>query len=123
MANAASQDFSKPRTKKGGHTVKQAYVERRMTSYVVSETEMRSLSLANAVMAAFLSLGTGALGMAWDIHQSVLLGEDVVPLVRDSGRPFLIVVAIVFYGVALGTYFLRLGIIDIIKRESNPDAQ
>jgi hypothetical protein len=115
-----NKNYANRGRKKSGHTVKQTYGERRMTSYVVSETEMRSLSLANAVMAAFLSLGTGAIGMAWDIQQSILLGDQVVPAVKDIGRPALVVIAIVFYAIAIGTYFLRQGILDIIKRESVP---
>jgi hypothetical protein len=120
VEDSSSGNFGRTTRRKAGHTVKQAYVERRMTSYVVSETEMRSLSLANAVMALFLSLGTGALGVAWDIQQSLLLGQQVIPVVAQTGRPLLVILALVFYAIAGAAYWMRLGIIDIIKRESNP---
>lgn len=104
-----------------GSTMRPIYQERTMKCYVVSESELKQLGLANIGITAFAAVGSFLLAFGLDIMKDVLITEDI----PENARPLVsiippvsIVLGLAFYSLAGLAILWRRSMLNLIKSES-----
>ncbi len=94
-----------------------------MKIFGVTENELRTLTIVNAAMAAFFSLGTGCFGYLLNLQAGAAMTEKVpeqTAAVLNIVQPGLMFLGIAFYVLGFLSWILRGNFIATIKRESDP---
>jgi hypothetical protein len=96
-----------------------------MKVYGVTENELRTLTIINAAVAALFSLGAACLGYGLNIHDSLLLVDNIpdkAKVLPDVVQPVAFSLAGVFFLFGLIAWLMRGGFISTIKKETvSPD--
>jgi hypothetical protein len=104
-----------------GGVVRPLYQERAMKCYVVTDSELKSISLANGLMVVFFSLASSCVGFAISIAKDVAMAGELTPgakMVLSIVQPGAYYAAAIFAVCGVWAYFWRLGAIAMIRRES-----
>ncbi len=109
-----------------GSTVRPTYTERKMRYFSISESELKTIGLANLGQNFFLAVGSGPLAFSLDIFKDTTLAESVptkAAEIASYAQPICFVLGLIFYGGAAGVWLWRKGMVDTIKKESVDHAQ
>jgi hypothetical protein len=93
-----------------GATVKTTYVERQVKAFAVFDHEVEVLSSLNTQSTVFFAVGSAAVSYAIGIWTNAGFAQQLTPageLASTLIAPGLLVVAIVFYGLALSAWWKR----------------
>jgi hypothetical protein len=105
-----------------GSSVVPLYVERKMKVFAVTEGEFASLSALSAQTTFFSSTGMAILGSAVSIWVNALFYTDVPPaayIAKVYVAPTAVLIAIVFFGLAVYAHLARRSTWAQIKSESS----
>lgn len=108
-----------------GGVVRPLYQERAMKCYVVTDSELKSLSLANGLMVVFFSLASALVGFGIDISKDLVLTPDVSAGARamaEMTRQACFMFAAGFALAGLWAYAWRRSALHLIKKESGDTA-
>ena len=104
-----------------GATVRPVYRHRHISCYTITETELRTLQLANSGVAVLGAIGASLATFWLDIFKDTVLAEEVPEQAQAALayiQPALGVSAVAFFLAAGGIILWRRGFIAQIKRES-----
>lgn len=104
-----------------GATVRTTYVEREMKAWAVFDTEVEALSSLNTQATVFFSVASGLLSFAVGIWISAVFTEQLTPagmLATSIAAPTLCVLALVFFGLAIGAWWKRRSTLAVIRQQS-----
>ncbi len=107
-----------------GSTVVPKYGQRNMKCYLVTESELHSLSLANGLMAACLSIMSFFIAFAIDISKDVAfsgVGTEAAKIFSGLIRPLCISTAVIFLIGAGASFWWRRSMISMIKQETTSE--
>ncbi|MCR9194612.1 MAG: hypothetical protein NXH88_07760 [Hyphomonas sp.] len=104
-----------------GSTVQPVYQKRTMNCYVVTESELRQLGIANIGITAFAAIGSFCIAFGFDVLKDTWLTTDIPENAQSllgfvQSASFLLGVA--FYGFAGIAWRWRIGMLNLIKDES-----
>lgn len=92
-----------------------------MKCYVVTDSELNSLSLANGLMVVFFSLASAFAGFGVDISKDLLLTPEATTdakALADMARTVCFGFAAAFAGAGVWAYTWKRGSLRLIKKES-----
>jgi len=104
-----------------GSTVLPTYTERKMRYFSISDSELRTIGLANLGQNFLLALGSAMLAFSLDIFKDTTLAESIPTKAAEIAsyvQPICLILGVVFYSGAAGVWYWRKGMIDTIKKES-----
>jgi hypothetical protein len=104
-----------------GSIVKQVYVDRAMTAYVLHENEMQAISLMNSLSSLFFAAGSFLFSSAMAILVSGLFQEDLPDIARFFvyyGAPVLTMLSGCCFAAGTWALLKRRSIVRKIKTES-----
>ncbi len=104
-----------------GGTVRATYTERNMRYFSISESELKTIGLANLGQNFFLAVGSGLLAFSLDIFKDTTLAENVptkAAEIAGYAQPILLFIGLAFYVGAAGVWWWRRGMVKTIKNES-----
>ena len=93
-----------------GATVRASYVERQMTFYAIDRREITSISIMSGLTLAFCSVGSFLLSLGIGFAASRFFTDTLTPfgeVLSSVGAGILLVLAIVFYILALCVFLKR----------------
>jgi hypothetical protein len=97
------------------------HTTRQMTEYIVTETELSSISLLNTLTAAFFSFSSGAfmysVGLWSDTYMQSTLTEKAIGFTQ-FGEVAGLVIAFLFVVAGVFTWIRRRSILNEIKKQS-----
>lgn len=108
----------------GGPSVQVVESVRKMKTYIVTDSELKSLSLANSLVAIFASLSAAFFSFGLDITKDLLLTPETADKVRQLGdivRYGCFSISAVFALACAWAYGWRADAIRLIKKESGDD--
>jgi hypothetical protein len=108
-----------------GSSVVPLYVERQMKVYAVTESEFVSLSTLNTQTTVFFSVGMWFLGTVISIWANAVFYTETPPvavLAKTWGAGAAVIIAVVFFGLALHAMSRRSSTWKAIKNESSSRA-
>ena len=111
-----------PDRPRGGSTLDVHYTARTMKCYSVTDSELRTIGLANVGQNIFLSLGSAMLAFSLDIFKDTTLATSVPTAAAEIAsyvQPICLFLGIAFYIAAGSMWVWRKGMIDAIKKESS----
>jgi len=94
-----------------------------MKTYVVTQNEIRTLTLMNFAVAALFSIGSACFGYWLNIRTEIALAGQLpaaAQIVQTIVSPVAIVTAIIFWVLGAITWYLRGGFISTIESETVP---
>lgn len=108
-----------------GSIVKQVYVDRAMTAYILHENEMQAISLMNSLSSLFFAAGSFLFSSAMAIMVSGLFQEHLPDIARFSvyyGAPVLTMLSCCCFAAGTWALLKRRSIVRKIKTESRERA-
>lgn len=108
-------------TSESGSAIKPQYAQRSMKCYAVTESELRYIGLANNAATVCFGIGSAFLALWLDIFREIQFSSEIPEAAQAASQviqPFLLILWIVFWGVAIMLYFWRRNMILLIKQES-----
>lgn len=93
-----------------------------MRCFSVTDSELRTLGLANVGQSICLSIGSALLAFSLDIFKDTTMAEKVPAAAAHAAeyaQPICLFLGVAFYLAAAAVWWWRRGMIDTIKKESS----
>jgi hypothetical protein len=97
-----------------------------MRCYSITESELRTIGLANVGQNIFLSVGSALVAFSLDIFKDTTMAEHVPTMaaeIASYAQPICLFLGLACYVAAFAVWRWRRGMIDTIKKESSDVAQ
>ena len=111
-----------PAAPPGGSTLRAIYTARSMRCFSITESELRTIGLANVGQNILLSIGSALLAFSLDIFKDTTMAEHVPSQAAEIAsyvQPICLFLGLAFYVAAGFVWWWRKGMIDTIKKESS----
>lgn len=105
-----------------GSSIEPIYSRRRLKCYTITESEIHQIGLANIGITAFTALGSAFFAFWLDLTKDIAFASEIpagMEALISYVQPILIILALVFWAIAIGGVLWRSRMLSVIKAESS----